>query len=145
MLIGKQRTRDIQALARELVDCGADIVFGTSPHHLQPIMVYRGKVIIFGAGGYIDDYRLDDHYRNDLGCLFCCHIADGVPKWLELVPTKIVHTWLDGSVGVPYKSEVHLATGLDHEWVCSKLSELSQRFGTVVKRSDRGMRIDLQS
>ena len=49
--------RDIQALARELVDCGADIVFGTSPHHLQPIMVYRGKVVIFGSGGYIDDYR----------------------------------------------------------------------------------------
>jgi hypothetical protein len=43
------------------------------------------------------------------------------------------------------REQVQLATGLDHEWVCSKLAELSQRFGTVVQRSDRGMRIDLQS
>lgn len=41
----------------------------------------------------MDDYRLDEGYRNDLSFLFCCHIAEGRPAWLELVPTRIVHTW----------------------------------------------------
>lgn len=41
----------------------------------------------------MDDYRLDEDYRNDLSFLFCCHIAEGRPAWLELVPTRIVHTW----------------------------------------------------
>ena len=45
------------------------------------------------AGAFVDDYRLDEGYRNDLSFLFCCHIADGRPAWLELVPTRIVHKW----------------------------------------------------
>ena len=44
------------------------------------------------AGGFIDDYRLDEGYRNDLGFLYCCHVSEGRPAWLELVPTQIVHT-----------------------------------------------------
>lgn len=47
-------------------------------------------------GGFIDDYRLDEDFRNDLGFLYCCHIRDGVPAELELVPTRIVHTWQVG-------------------------------------------------
>lgn len=41
----------------------------------------------------MDDYRLDEGYRNDLSFLFCCHVVEGRPAWLELVPTHIVHTW----------------------------------------------------
>ena len=33
----------------------------------QGIEVHQGKPIIYGAGGWIDDYRLDDDFRNDLG------------------------------------------------------------------------------
>lgn len=45
------------------------------------------------AGGFVDDYRLDEEFRNDLGFLYCCHVSDGLPAVLELVPTQIVHTW----------------------------------------------------
>lgn len=47
---GWRPTRGIQRLARCLVDAGADLVFGTSAHHIQGIQVYRGRAIIFGAG-----------------------------------------------------------------------------------------------
>lgn len=41
----------------------------------------------------MDDYRLDEEFKNDLGFLYCCHVSDGLPAVLELVPTQIVHTW----------------------------------------------------
>ena len=49
------------------------------------------------AGGFIDDYKLDEGYRNDLSFLYCCHVSEGRPAWLELVTTQIVHTWQVGS------------------------------------------------
>lgn len=47
----------IQALGRALVDAGADVVLGSSAHHVQGVQVYRGRPIIYGAGALVDDYK----------------------------------------------------------------------------------------
>ena len=39
------------------------------PTILQGVEVYKGKPIIYSAGSLIDDYAIDDDYRNDLGKL----------------------------------------------------------------------------
>ncbi|KAL4451871.1 hypothetical protein ABPG75_007533 [Micractinium tetrahymenae] len=121
----------IRRLGRAFIDCGADIVFGHSSHHIQGIEVYRQRPIVYGAGGFVDDYRLDEDFRNDLGFLYCCHISDGIPAELELVPTRIVHT--GQSSGQPrYLSEVRTATKRDARWLRSRLRELCRVLGTRV-------------
>lgn len=61
----------------------------------RPALLSHGpnSWLALSAGAFVDDYRLDEGYRNDLAFLFCCHIAGGRPAWLELVPTHIMHTW----------------------------------------------------
>lgn len=48
--------RHIQGLAHDFIDAGATAVFGHSSHHVQGIEVRGGRPIIYGAGGWIDDY-----------------------------------------------------------------------------------------
>jgi poly-gamma-glutamate capsule biosynthesis protein CapA/YwtB (metallophosphatase superfamily) len=55
--------RAIQVLAHHMVDAGADVVFGHSSHHVQGVEVRGSKPIIYGAGGWIDDYALDEAFR----------------------------------------------------------------------------------
>jgi poly-gamma-glutamate capsule biosynthesis protein CapA/YwtB (metallophosphatase superfamily) len=43
--------------ARRLIDGGVDLVHGHSSHHPRPIEVFRGKLILYGCGDCIDDYR----------------------------------------------------------------------------------------
>lgn len=132
----------IRRLGRAFIDCGADIVFGHSSHHIQGIEVYRQRPIVYGAGGFIDDYRLDEGFRNDLGFLYCCHISDGVPAELEMVPTRIVHTWQ--SSGQPrYLSEVHTAHKRDARWLRTRLREFCKALGTRVL-DGQGERLTIQ-
>ncbi len=44
--------------AHALIDkAGVDIIHGHSSHHPRPIEVYKGKLIIYGAGDFINDYE----------------------------------------------------------------------------------------
>ncbi|PSN63713.1 hypothetical protein BS50DRAFT_87194 [Corynespora cassiicola Philippines] len=62
---------DIRSLAHFLVDeCAVDIVHGHSSHHVQGVEVYKGKLIIYGCGDFVDDYALHAEYRNDLSAVW---------------------------------------------------------------------------
>ena len=39
--------------ARDLIDAGADVIWGHHPHVVQPIMFYKGKPILFSTGNFI--------------------------------------------------------------------------------------------
>lgn len=54
---------------RALIDAGATIVAGTSPHHLLPVEAYGKGVIFYSLGDICDDYQVDLEYRNDLTML----------------------------------------------------------------------------
>ena len=41
-----------EALARTLIDGGADVIYGHHPHVLQPITFYKGKPIMFSTGNF---------------------------------------------------------------------------------------------
>ncbi len=41
------------AYARQLIDLGADVIWGHHPHVLQPIYFYRGRPILFSTGNFI--------------------------------------------------------------------------------------------
>ena len=39
--------------ARNLIDAGADVIWGHHPHVVQPVMFYKGKPILFSTGNFI--------------------------------------------------------------------------------------------
>lgn len=50
-------SRAMQALARDLIDMGADIYWGHSNHTPQGIERYKGKAILYSTGDFVDDYE----------------------------------------------------------------------------------------
>jgi poly-gamma-glutamate capsule biosynthesis protein CapA/YwtB (metallophosphatase superfamily) len=70
------------AFAHALVDAGADIVFGHSPHVPRGVEVYGRRAIIYSAGDFIDDYAVDPLERNDWSFLF---IVDLDPQGVRCV------------------------------------------------------------
>lgn len=48
------------AIAHNLVDNGADVVFGSHPHVAQPIEVYKNKVIFYSLGNFVFDQNFGD-------------------------------------------------------------------------------------
>lgn len=97
-----QPNSHIRSLAHWLIDQGVDIIHGHSSHHIQGIELYKGKLIAYGLGDFLDDYAVDEHYRNDLSFLYRLHLdvqpcypPDSSQKvsWnfshLDLIPTKI--------------------------------------------------------
>jgi poly-gamma-glutamate synthesis protein (capsule biosynthesis protein) len=59
--------------AHHLVDAGVDVVHGHSSHHVRPIEVYRGRLVLYGCGDFIDDYEGIggyEAYRGDLALAY---------------------------------------------------------------------------
>jgi poly-gamma-glutamate synthesis protein (capsule biosynthesis protein) len=79
----------MRALARNLLDLGADLYWGHSNHTPQGIELYRGRAILYSAGDFVDDYAVDSEERNDLTFLFVLDVnARGIGS-LRLHPVAI--------------------------------------------------------
>ena len=119
----------VTSLAHFLVDeCGVDIVHGHSSHHVQGVEVYRGKLIIYGCGDFVDDYALNREYRNDLGALWRVVVRERSGGGLALERLEIFPTRVE-------RFQAHLLDSgdADHGWVSQKIRELSGELGTTVK------------
>ena len=81
----------MRALARELLDLGADFYWGHSNHTPQGIELYRGKAILYSSGDFIDDYMVDEHERNNLSFLFVLDVEPGRVAHIRLHPVRIEH------------------------------------------------------
>jgi poly-gamma-glutamate synthesis protein (capsule biosynthesis protein) len=84
-----------QSLAHALVDdAGVDVVHGHSSHHVKGIEVYRGKLVLYGCGDFINDYEgISGHerYRDDLALIYFADIdsSSGALQALRMVPMRI--------------------------------------------------------
>ena len=78
-----------QDLARDLIEAGADVVFGHSPHIFRGVGIYRNRPIIYSAGDFIDDYAVDPAERNDQSFVFMVETEGNEPRRLRLYPTVI--------------------------------------------------------
>jgi poly-gamma-glutamate synthesis protein (capsule biosynthesis protein) len=70
-----------------------DVVHGHSSHHPRPIEVYRGKLILYGCGDFIDDYEgIGSHrrYRDDLRLLYLVSVRPpaGDLAWMRMIPMQ---------------------------------------------------------
>ena len=52
---------------KKLCNLGADVVFGHGPHHVlhKPYEVYKGKLIIYGLGDLMGDFKHYEKYKTD--------------------------------------------------------------------------------
>lgn len=59
-----------RSLARQLVEAGARIIWGHSPHHFQGVEWIGGSVVLYATGDLVEDYQLVPEFRNDRQLLF---------------------------------------------------------------------------
>jgi poly-gamma-glutamate capsule biosynthesis protein CapA/YwtB (metallophosphatase superfamily) len=92
---GYKISAEYKKFARHLIDnAGVDVIFGHSSHHPLGIELYSEKLIIYGAGDFINDYEgISGHerYRSDLTLMYfpLIDIRNGQLKSLKMVPMKI--------------------------------------------------------
>jgi hypothetical protein len=124
-----QPDRRIRSLAHFLIDeCGVDIVHGHSSHHVQGVEVYNGKLVMYGCGDFVDDYALNEEYRNDLGALWRVVLSEGgggglAVERLEMFPTRV--EW--------FRAKILDSRDEDHVWVRRRIRGLSAELGTTVR------------
>lgn len=125
----------IKSLAHFLVDeCGIDIVHGHSAHHVQGVEARNGKLILYGCGDFVDDYRLNKEFRNDLSAVWRVSVREspggvaGAGGQLKLEKLEIFPTRVQGFGAILLGKE-----DKDHKWVREKVTELSREMETVVR------------
>jgi poly-gamma-glutamate synthesis protein (capsule biosynthesis protein) len=113
--------------ARSAIEAGADVVWGTSAHLFQGIEFYRGRVILYDTGDFLDDYAVDPYERNDLSFLFVPKLdAEAQTREVGLIPVAIDDR------------RTRLASALEERFVVSRMQELCAEFGTRIERARGG-------
>ncbi len=113
--------------ARKLIDSGAvDVVHGHSSHHVRPLEVYRGKLILYGAGDFLNDYEGiegNEGYRDDLTLMYfpTFDLRTGRLVRLRMVPLQI------------FRFSLRRASVADATWLSNNLNRESSQFGTRVR------------
>ncbi|MGV9992868.1 CapA family protein [Streptomyces sp. NPDC003374] len=85
--------REHVRFARLLVDGGVDVVHGHSSHHPRPAEVYRGRLILYGCGDFIDDYEGItgyEEYRDDLRVAWFPSVETDTGRLVELRMVPLV-------------------------------------------------------
>lgn len=78
-------------LAHLLIDgAGVDMIHGHSSHHIRGIELYKSKLILYGAGDFINDYEMIPSLYNTDGALYVIDIneTDYSLQSLELIPCR---------------------------------------------------------
>jgi poly-gamma-glutamate capsule biosynthesis protein CapA/YwtB (metallophosphatase superfamily) len=81
-----------RAFARRLVDAGADLIHGHSSHHPRGMELYRGRLILYGCGDFINDYegiRGYEAFRPELTLMYFLRFAPDTGALLEMWMTPL--------------------------------------------------------
>jgi poly-gamma-glutamate capsule biosynthesis protein CapA/YwtB (metallophosphatase superfamily) len=106
--------------AHTMIEHGANVVHGHSAHILQGIECYRGNLILYDTGDFVDDYAVDPALRNDLAAFFVLTVHGPELIHLKCIPTRI------------FAYQVNQARAEDYRWVINRLQKLSAEFDTSV-------------
>jgi len=119
-------TKAFKEFAYATIDSGADIFHGHSAHIFQGAEIYKGKLIMYDTGDFVDDYAVDEELRNDQTFLFLVTLNKNKIEQIELVPGLISYM------------QVNKAKDMDFEEITNKIIKLSEEMGTkIIKKEDR--------
>ena len=114
------------------MDAGADLIFGHSRHVFRGIEIYKGRLIVYGAGDFIDDYAVDPVERNDHAFIYIVEMENSTPRRLLLYPTLI------------RRRRACLATGLSERIIVEKMKELCTAFHTPANWNEKQRRLEIE-
>ncbi|GAA0654150.1 CapA family protein [Kitasatospora atroaurantiaca] len=118
--------------AHALIDRGVDVVYGHSSHHPRPVEVYRGRLVLYGCGDFIDDYEGIsgyEQYRDDLRLLYFISVE---PDTGELISARMVPVQAR-------KMRLEHASHGDSQWEQEVLDRVSRSFGTRIDLGSDGV------
>lgn len=110
-----------RSLARRLVDAGADVVWGHSPHHFQGVEWIGDSVVLYSTGDLVDDYAVDPTYRNDRQLLFEVMLTQ---HWVERV--RAFPLELDVARTAPAGDEAR-------EWIIRRFAQFCRQVGSRIE------------
>jgi poly-gamma-glutamate capsule biosynthesis protein CapA/YwtB (metallophosphatase superfamily) len=118
---------EIKSLAHFFIDeCGVDLIHGHSSHHIQGVEVYKGRLILYGCGDFVDDYAVNTEWRNDLSALWRVSVLEEAErlkiKRLEVFPNRIK----------AFQAGLLRWEDADHNWLTKRFRELCTEMGTKV-------------
>lgn len=110
--------------AHRLIDAaGIDLIYGHSSHHPKGIEVYRGRLILYGCGDFLNDYEGIagyEHYRGDLTLMY---LPTFEPSTGRLVSMRLV------PMQIRRFQTIH-ARPDDSQWLMQVLNREGEQFGT---------------
>lgn len=126
----------VRRAARRIADeTAAGLVAGHSAHvfhGVESIPRQGGPLpVLYDLGDFLDDYRVDQRLRNDLGLLWLVRVEGARPVRVTAVPLHLRHC------------RTVLAEGQERAWVAERLTRACRKLGTSVDRGDDRLRIDL--
>lgn len=107
-------------LARILIDAGATIIWGHSPHHFQGVEWIAESIVLYSTGGLVDDYAVDDYYRNDRQLLFEATCTERSVEEVRAYPIELDY------------AHTHPAPAEARDWIVNRFSELCASVGSAV-------------
>ncbi len=120
--------------AHGLIRAGVDVVHGHSSHHVRPIEVFEGKLVLYGCGDFLDDYEGiggDEEFREDLTLMYVPSVdaVSGRLSTLHITPMQIRNFRL------------RRASRADAGWLRDTINRESRTFGFQVElHEDRRLR-----
>lgn len=119
---------EIKALAHFFIEeCDVDIIHGHSSHHIQGVEIYKGKLILYGCGDFVDDYAVNAEWRNDLSALWRVTVQEEgeklVLRRLEVFPNRIRN----------FQAGLLDRKDADHKWLTKRFRELCAEMGTSLE------------
>lgn len=101
---------NVVKFARSVVDAGADLVIGHSPHVLRAVEVYKGKLIAYSLGNFLTYGNFNIQGYTGIGGILEVHLKTNG----ELLKAKLIPT-VQISKGIPVYDEQKRAIKLVNE------------------------------
>ena len=116
-------------LARRLVEAGARVVWGHSPHHFQGVEWIGNAVALYSTGDLVTDYAVDRGYRNDRQLLFEVSLSDAGVTRVRAFPIELAY------------AQTQPAARAVRSWIGSRFEDVCRQVGSRVVAEDEWLRV----
>lgn len=123
---GYEVPREQREFAHRLIDeAGVDIVHGHSSHHVKGMEVYKGKLVLYGCGDFLNDYEGITGYEAYRGDLVLMYFPSLDPSTGNLISLHMTPMQIK-------RFKLNRALENDVLWLKNVLNREGKKFGTSV-------------
>ncbi len=115
--------------AHRLVEEGVAVVHGHSSHHVKAIEVFKGRLILYGCGDFLNDYEGITGYEMFRGDLALMYLVELHSRTGELISARLVPMQMR-------RFRLEHTSATDAHWLCELLNELGAPFGSQTRLSE---------